>query len=1582
MSTIKESCMKTLFSLVVALCAVSASVAETFYWYDVDRLQNGDFNGCFNDGAHWFSNGARVGSSGLTVLDGTSGTVPYGGANMALFQFGTGWTVTFPTDVSVYTNYAKFHINTEPGTKRTFDGTGATFAHPYNEAGDYPYQSQMQISWRQNATSGGKDILMTMNNSGTVVGGGDYKNNPSFEFTDFKFYCESPASTKDMKIVFEKGTYNFLNPCGVNWNKSTSFPCVYFFGGNYTTSTFPLDKNEVVFEENSTLKANVLAIQGSNAPTNIFQFKGGEHLISTVDFASRFNGWGINPQRSVIDFRVDDGAKVQITNSLNMLSNTSYPTSRVARVIVTGGSELELSTITANYGHGEIHADGGKVTIGTAGLYNQNIPAAANVEQAYERSFRLVAENGGELVMDHGGNGTGLAFGSPFEIASLDHHLVVDNASLTMKPNSKINVYGARIDVRNGGVVDNAGTLAVRGSDNANSIPTVMTIDGGTVTNHSNGMMNIGAGAAGASLVLTNGAMLVYRSGGVTTVSSGDVHMDASSIVDNGGQFILAGVAGENHEMVLDGTVFTNSASAKFNIATAGEMRLVITNSAFLSLGETMYTGGDSSKTTYDSAADSKIANIDMYGGKIVQSDGVDGRAIQLGYQAGSKGIFNLYDGEIRLFKSGTSGNSFNCGVYGCGELNVYGGVLDCFRLRVASNSTTTYDYSSAPESVLRIFGGEVICRSQGNGAWVGFSVGGGDGYANNVGSTVRKARLVLNGGTLTSYTTYGGASAQNRGGTGWAALEADGGTIRPLSAYSPCMLFHFDEAKLGPKGLTVDARGFNNTLAQHVWTNKDGEQGMLRFVGKGSTTVTGNVEQVSYIVADGGTVKLQNLGGNALDTLVTTNGGTVCLNANQRLSIKDFRDDGTGRINILDGCAAGNSYQPFVFESEPSAEAQAALALMVNQGHITGLGNGLAAELTFTEGAGGTYVATMAVREIHDIVIPLEAGAVSNATENVFCSGFDTIIADVGEGAALTLSGTYQYGPFKLIGGGKASFDGLADHLYETFIAKYGVLEVTGPGAQTWDGQLTLNQNSTNDIFIVKNDVDLTMPCPTGSDGNGELVKRGAGTLTLTVGAGETKTLASGYGKGIVGTSYGVWGTDAIHVNQLEYDAQSGMIVNSGVPAFLISEGELRIVGEGEGAKVNVGGICDVGISTRTGTVQPGLVLDNVFLHQTKWPNNWFFLGHGINSAAAANPHSGDFAKAPYVELTNNATLKCSQFEIGRLCAGTDVKARLVVDGSTFNPVNWFAPGEADTQGQKPEIVFRNGSKLYTRSILLRTDLDIDFDNTVIANSEFESTLGLLPIKIAPLTTVSVSSFTGTYNFRNKSVFHCNVIDPRSLNVAIYRPLTLNFDDSTWIPTNQVMDFTFEWPVPERVLIAVTNIGLHLPVPAASTWTMNQPVKGTGGVVMDGEGTLKFGSGAVAYTGVTRLDSGTVDLSSAGDVAALTISGGGTLKDATVGALTLQTAMEDGEPVSVPTLDGVTARRRTIDFQGQLSEAEVKALSNVVIGHYAGTEPGGAKWRIVGTPLTNARGQVAYENGDIVLQSVSAGPGAVFTFR
>ena len=1563
--------MKNLYALMIvsSIAVGSAQAAIDFIWYADNKQASGNFNGCFNDGSHWFQG---------SVQSGATGVEPFIATNAAVFQYGTDWTVTFPTDVDVYTNYAKFNLKVEPGAKRTFDGTGATYAHPYNETGDYPSDSQLAIYWRANASGAARDVVRTMNNSGTIGGVAGFKNNPSFEFTDFKFYAESPAGTKDMKIVFEKGTYNFLNPCGINWDKNSQFPCVYFFGGQATA--FYQDKNEVVFEKDATLKANTLAIQGSNAPTNIFQFKGGEHLIATVDMASRFNGWAINESRSVIDFRVDDGAMVKVTNAIGM-STVNAATNRVMRVIVTDDSQLEVSSISASRGHGEIHADGGRIVVGKSGLYDQNIPGT--LESAdYSTSFDLVVENGGELVMDQGGNGKGMAFGrNKIAATSFDHNIVVDNASLALNVGGKINAYAVNVDIRNGGVVDNAGTFAIRGSDIAGSIPSIMTIDGTIVTNRSNATMNIGQGVAGANLVLTNGATLVYRSGGSTTVSRGDVRADAGSLVDNGGSFVMAGAAGEKHEMVLDGAALTNAASAKFNIATAGETRLVLTNDAFLALGETMYTGGDSSKTTYDSAADSKIAKIDMYGGKIVQSDGVDGKTIQLGYQAGSKGIFNLYDGEIRLFKSGTSGNAFNCGGYGCGEVNVYGGVLDCFRLRIASNSTTTFDYSSAPESVLRIFGGEVICRSQGNGAWVGFSVGGGDGYANNVGSTVRKGRLVLNGGTLTSYTTYGGASAQNRGGTGWAALEADGGTIRPLSAASPCMLFHFDEAKLGPKGLTVDARGFNgNTLAQHVWSNKDGEKGMLRFVGAGYTTVTGNVEQVSYIVADGGTVRLQMLDGNALDTLVITNGGTVCINANQRLSIKDFRDDGTGYINILDGCAAGNSYQPFVFEGEPSAEAQAALELLVNQGHIIGLGNGLAAELTFAEGAGGTYVATMAVREVHDIVIPLETGAVSNATENVFCSGFDTIIADVGEGAALTLSGTYQYGPFKLIGGGKASFDSLADHLYDAFIAKYGVLEVTGPGAQTWDGQLTLNQNSTNDIFVVKNDVDLTMPCPTGSGGDGELVKRGTGTLTLTVGAGETKTLAGGRGKGHISTSYNIWGTSVTDVNQFAYDAGSGMVTNSGVPAFVVAEGEMRIEGKGNNAKVNVGGICDIGIASATGTAQPGLVLDNVWLNQTRSPEVWAFLAHGINCNENGVSRSDDFAVSPYLILTNNAIFRCAQFEIGRMCGG-NVAPRLVVDGSTFFPYYWFSPNQSSYESVKPELIFRNGARLFTRYLLLYRDVDIYFDNTVVAYPGTDVNGPLGTIKIYPISSMTLT--TATYIFRNGSKLYCHEIDPINLNAQKFGPVTLSFDDSTWIPsTNEVADYTFEWAKPEQVLIAVTNVGLRLPVPAAATWTMNQPVKGTGGVVMDGEGVLKFGPGAIAYTGVTRLDSGTVDLSSAGDVAALTISGSGTLKDASIGALTLQTFMEDGVPVSVPTLDGVTARRRVIDFQNQLSEAEVKALSNVVIGHYEGTAPDSAKWRIVGTPLTNARGQVSYENGDIVLQSVSAGPGSVFTFR
>lgn len=86
-----------MFSLVVELCIGSALDADTFYWYDVNRSQTDDFNGCFNEEAHWFK-GATVGSSCLTVNRGTSGMMPDGTANTDVFQFRTGWYVTFPAD--------------------------------------------------------------------------------------------------------------------------------------------------------------------------------------------------------------------------------------------------------------------------------------------------------------------------------------------------------------------------------------------------------------------------------------------------------------------------------------------------------------------------------------------------------------------------------------------------------------------------------------------------------------------------------------------------------------------------------------------------------------------------------------------------------------------------------------------------------------------------------------------------------------------------------------------------------------------------------------------------------------------------------------------------------------------------------------------------------------------------------------------------------------------------------------------------------------------------------------------------------------------------------------------------------------------------------------------------------------------------------------------------------------------------------------------------------------------------------------------------------------------------------------------
>ena len=817
---------------------------------------------------------------------------------------------------------------------------------------------------------------------------------------------------------------------------------------------------------------------------------------------------------------------------------------------------------------------------------------------------------------------------------------------------------------------------------------------------------------------------------------------------------------------------------------------------------------------------------------------------------------------------------------------------------------------------------------------------------------------MLKDGGTFVNSGTFNGGT--------YAALKADGGTIR-AGAASASFASGFASATIGANGLTIDSAGYDVTVTQS-FADATGESGLLLLAGGGAKTMSGDLSGVSSVAVAGGSASFSS----TLGALAVTNGATLKLNPSATLAV--------GSITLADlfislssTVAIGNTYDLVAVENEPSA---ATVAAWQNAFVTAGLPAGAAADLS-CENVGSGYVLRMTVRAAQSLDISLDAGT-ETRTGDISYAPQDTLTATVAAGADLTLSGAIGMGTLVKAGDGALRLSS-ADNFFApgllltagsistanpnaikvgsagTIRAKHGVLEVLGPaGGAVIDAQISMVKESTNDIFIVKNEVDLTMPCPNGNGTTGEFLKRGAGALTLTVEGTKTLTGGSGYAK----INNGIWSWDISNISQLTFDDTTGMLTTNGVPAFLIVEGELRFKGVGAGARVVHNGLAAIGTSTKVGTVQPGLVLDNVSFEQTVWPHYYMQVSPGINyHAVAPVTRSGDFVKEPYVILTNGARLVTGNYQFARLAQSDTLRPRLEVDGSTFEISNCFYVNRAQDESVSTFSVFRNGAKAYIKEICPGYDGEMLFDNSVLAwNSSLE------PTTITPESLGSTTS-SGRFFFRNGSKLYCAKVNAEKLNLTNREPLTLTFDDSEWIPATTNFVFSYD---ADRISIVATNIGLRLPVPEGKTWTMNHRVTGPGGLANDGEGTLVLGANAVGYEGATVAgENATVDLG--GNGLPVRIGGAGTFTNGTVANGGIALEIDDaGAAVEVPTVaSDVTFSGTVRVLAGRTAETPLsEPYATFDVLKYDGSAPDVSAFRLRGTGVSGLRGKFAVDAG------------------
>ena len=808
-----------------------------------------------------------------------------------------------------------------------------------------------------------------------------------------------------------------------------------------------------------------------------------------------------------------------------------------------------------------------------------------------------------------------------------------------------------------------------------------------------------------------------------------------------------------------------------------------------------------------------------------------------------------------------------------------------------------------------------------------------------NVGYSTGRGRLVLRNGAHLNADSITSDS-------GLGVFEADGATLSPVGARS-AFFGGLAAARIGANGLTIDA-DYNVTIAQ-PFSDADDAPGEGRLVLAGSATkkLTGDLSGVSTVEAVEGVVDIT---GNTVSNLVV-DGCTLAVDPSNPITVVGDVDFGTVRLALN---SAADYSEPVVvarFAHELSADSLLAWEEAVA---VSGVASGKVCVLAQVAESGG-YALTAQVRDAVTTSIEVKEG-VSNIVDGIAFAAADTLSVVVSNGAALNASGVLRRGALEKRGDGPLHLSGLGNlfvpgvFLYGGLLSAAdfaalgigqpdntaagtladGVVEVLGPASgavQDRAFQVSAANDATAVVF--KNEVDWEMPVPSVTKGS--IIKRGAGRLVWNVSG--TQTFGS-KGDGNGSSQGGFWPQAAASIAPLVFDDVNGGQPTSGVfMPFTVAEGEVVIKGSGSGATLKMPGSVAIGMPTAQGTAEPGLVLDNVELNYYTYACH-FSLGPGLKYASA-----NDFAMGPYLVLTNNATLNGLVMMVSRFGKASATN-RVVVDSSTIAATSTIYPNRSQDEHPVCEYDFRNGSRLIANTITLFRDFTMRFDASTLAKDA-----NLSPTAIN--NEINNKICTGNFEFRNGSLLCCSTIASQS--AGRNSPLTLTFDNSEWRPAASG-DFTFNWTDTAMVLVKVEGVGLVLDVPDGATWTMNTSVNGDGGIVKKGPGTLALGASAVAYSGVTRIDEGVVDLG--GNAQPLRVAGAGTVRNGTIANGGIAISLSDDGTVSgdIPTLDGVAVSGRfKVDVGREGATAELaQPYREVAVAAYTGAAPSVAGWRIV----------------------------------
>jgi autotransporter-associated beta strand protein len=199
------------------------------------------------------------------------------------------------------------------------------------------------------------------------------------------------------------------------------------------------------------------------------------------------------------------------------------------------------------------------------------------------------------------------------------------------------------------------------------------------------------------------------------------------------------------------------------------------------------------------------------------------------------------------------------------GVADIRGGLLEAVRMIRVGLYTSGADFPS----VLRVSGG--LLRVTPNSS--------GENLINVADSAASRGRVELTGGVVETEALRGWTGSLNKGGTGRSSLLVDGGTLRAFDVRpsgTPALLETFDEAALGPAGLTLDTADYDIAVNQ-TFADAPDAAGLFVKTGPGTLTVKAGSAHARTVVAQGTLAVADAVGAFGRD-LAVTNGATLAL--------------------------------------------------------------------------------------------------------------------------------------------------------------------------------------------------------------------------------------------------------------------------------------------------------------------------------------------------------------------------------------------------------------------------------------------------------------------------------------------------------------------------------------------------------------------------------------------------------------------------------------------------------------------------------------------------------------------------------